>query len=276
MVNGLYGFRQKPPAAKFLKTDDVVEAPDPRITPLGQPPVPTPTSKEPYHSGVSAENDDGGGPGSSISGKSPEASQASYANTQEAINAAKAGYEHGYYGTVQDAATAAGQGNQKAAGALGSFVQNTANSPSGFSPQAPGLLGYAIHAAGLEPENPHGGTTQNVTDAIYGLESAGQLYSDDNSSGYFGDTLTQQQNLSDIHNATVFGDWSTAEQGAPETFADDTQSFTDNYQHHQDNSSDDNGGQTDGTQTGGETSHGGGYGGFADDAASSDSGGGGK
>ena len=275
MVDQLYGFRPKPPNSAHQKTDDVIRPFDARVPTLGNPPVPTPVkAEEPYHSGVSAENDDDGG-GSSFNNGTTNASQVAYDSQREAKNAALAGYEHGYYGTVQDAAQQAATGNQKAAGALGSFVQNTANNPTGagFGPKAPGLFGYALHSAGLN-QNQHGGVTQNVTDAIYGLEASGNLYSSDNSSGYQGKSLTEQQNLADIHNATVFGDWSGAEQGAPETFSDDDQSFQDNYDFHQDNSSDDNGGATDGSQTGGETSHGGGYGGFADDSASSDSGGG--
>jgi len=270
-----YGFRQLPAPTTGMPGD----ASTPQLASNSA------TRLEDY-SGTSAEDqgqvinqsdgDSEHGPGSTIGGGPvPQINEPQYASQKEALIAALAGYDAGYLGTVQDVRQQADQGNQRAANALGGFVQRTANNPTGFGPKAPGLLGYAAHYAGLD-ENPHGGVTQNVQDAIYGLEESGNLYSDDNSSGYQGNTLTQQQNLSDIHAATVYGDWSAADRGAPETFADEPQSFQDNYDYYQDQSNDD-GGDTTGSQTGGETSHGGGSSGisFADDAAVSDSGGGG-
>jgi len=295
MPDNLYGFRPKQ-RTQYLNTDAVTNPIDPRIPrPVGAPPVAeSPVSEQPYHSGPSAEGEDGG-PGSPIGGGNTNVNDPSYASTQEFKNAALAGYDAGYLGTIQDARQQAAAGNQRAANALGGFVQRTANNPTGFGPKAPGLLGFAAHYAGLD-QNQHGGVTQNVTDAIYGLEESCNLYSDTNSSGYQGNTLQEQQNLSDLHAATVYGNFSDVPQSAPEiqsyTTADtigtggpnltqeQANTFTQqsqqaNYDYYQDNSSDDDYGQTDGTQTGGETSHAGGYGGYADDSAVSDSGGGG-
>jgi len=296
MPDQLYGFRPKQ-RTQYLNTDAVTNPIDPRIPrPLGTPPIAeSPVEDQPYHSGPSAEGEDSSGPGNPIGGGNTTANEASYLSVNEAKNAALAGYDAGYFGTVQDARQQAAAGNQRAANALGGFVQRTANNPNSFGPRAPGLFGLALHAAGIG-QNEHGGVTQNVQDAIYGLEASGNLYSDTNSSGYQGDTLQEQQNLSDIHAATVYGNYNQAPTFAPEvqtystrdtigvggpnltqeqadTFTQQSQQA--NYDYYQDNSSDDDHGQTDGTQTGGETSHAGGYGGFADDAATSDSGGGG-
>ena len=152
-------------------------------------------------------SDDGGehGPGTTISGTPIQTYQASYSSPQEAWQAGKAGIQNSYWGTVQDAAST--PDNQKSQDYLNSYVQNVMTNPINLGPQAPGLLGLALHHSGLT-HNKHGGVSQNTQDAIYGLESSGNLYSDDNSSGYQGQGLTQQQNLSDAHAATTYGDWS--------------------------------------------------------------------
>ena len=295
MPDQLYGFRPKQ-RTQYLNTDAVTNPIDPRIPrPVGAPPVAeSPVTEQPYHSGPSAENEDSG-PGNPIGGGTNNPNQASYLSVNEAKNAALAGWDAGYFGTVQDARQQAAAGNQRAANALGGFVQRSANNPNSFGPRAPGLFGLALHAAGIG-QNEHGGVTQNVQDAIYGLEESGNLYDNTHSSGYQGNTLSERQNLSDLHAATVYGNFSDVPQSAPEVQTYSTadtigsggpnltqqqaDEFTQasqqaNYDYYQDNSSDDNHGQTDGTQTGGETSHAGGYGGFADDAATSDGGGGG-
>ena len=145
--------------------------------------------------------------GDSGDGLSPLTGGASYSSPAEAVEWGKAGYKHGYYGTIQDAVEQAKQGNPKAKAALQSFIQGVNKNPVSLGPKAPGLLGLIADKTGLT-DNKHGGVTQNVQDAIFGLEATGDLYSFDNSSGYQGDSIEEQQNLSDQHAATVYGDWS--------------------------------------------------------------------
>ena len=135
-------------------------------------------------------------------------SGANYSSPTEATawitNAAKAGY----YGTVQDAAEQARQGNQKAISALQNFLGS--GQAGGTQTELPGLLGVAQNAI----TNYTGGTgdstvPQNITDAVAALDAANALHSDDNSSGYVGNTVQQQQNISDAAATSTYGDWST-------------------------------------------------------------------
>ncbi len=278
-----YGFRQLPA---------------PSVAPIGAPipgtpatagtvpPSNAPPAPAPYHSGVSAEGIDGNtGPGSNIDGGDPSGGGAAahYASPEEAFAYNKSGFDNGYYGTVQDAAAASLKGNANATSTLQGFI---ASGPTGRQ-KAPGTLGFL----GTQLNEALNGGPQydyrNIDDSINSLSQSGDLYNNDNSSGYYGDSLSAQQTVSDVDATKTFGHRPGAEptlqqlQG-PEIFHDalDNQATQQaeqqaNYDHYQDNSSDDNHGQTDGTQTGGETSHAGGYGGYADDSASSGGGGGG-
>ena len=272
-----YGFRQR----VFAPATSGVDQPIPQ-SPVAPPPA-QPTA-QPYHSGPSAEgidnNDSVQGPGSTLDGSPvPEVNAPHYASQHEALAYGRSAFDNGYYGTVQDAAAANLRGNTNATGTLQGFV---GSGPTGRV-QAPGTLGFiGTHIA----DAAHGGPrydNRNITDSLRSLSDSGDLYNNDNSSGYFGNDLHTQQTVSDVDATNTFGDWSTvADRGGPEIFHDslDTQEVQQaeqqaNYDHYQDNSSDDNHGQTDGTQTGGETSHAGGYGGYADDTASGGGGGGG-
>ena len=285
MPDRLYGFRPKD-RPQYQSTDAVVNPVDPRIPrSAGAPPVPTSPlasgtdTRINDYSGTSAE-----GEGSSISSGGPDANHASYASQQEAIDYGLSGLEHGYYGTVQDAAAANRAGNKNATNTLTGFLSK---GPTGYK-SAPGLLGFAATQAN---QAIHGGRQYdftNIDNSLSSLSETGDLYSTDNSSGYTGDSLSDQQNISDLDASRTYGSFGAAptvqQQQGPEIFHSLTpdpvaqvQEQQANYDHYQDNSSDDNHGQTDGTQTGGETSHAGGYGGYADDTAAtnSDSGGGG-
>ena len=241
-----YGFRQR----------DVAPATGPAGVPVpnspAAPPTPAPTSaREPgYHSGVSAEtidiNDSELGPGTTLSGQpGQEASQPSYASHHEALAYNRAGLQHGYLGTVQDAAAANLAGNQRATGTLQGFL---ASGPTGRV-AAPGTLGFLGTAAAnaLSDSGPLY-DNRNITDSLRSLSDSGDLYNNDNSSGYFGDDLHTQQTVSDVDATNTFGTgWNDAIRGGSEIFHDpaDTpqvhaQEQAANYQHYQDNSSDDN------------------------------------
>ncbi len=100
MPSGLYGFRPKR-RPQYQATDTVTNPIDPRVPrPLGAPPAPTaPVSdSQPYHSGVSAENDDNSGPGNSINQGGTESNPARYASTTEALRYGKAGFNQGWWG----------------------------------------------------------------------------------------------------------------------------------------------------------------------------------
>ena len=285
MPDRLYGFRPKQ-RPQYQSADAVVNPVDPRVPrPIGSPPAPTSPlasasdTRINDYSGTSAE-----GEGESFNNGTTDSNQASYASQQEAIDYGTSGLEHGYYGTVQDAAAANRAGNKNATQTLQGFL---GKGPTGYK-SAPGTLGFLGTKAN---EAIHGGRQydySNIDRSLSSLSETGDLYSTDNSSGYAGNTLGQQQNISDLDASRTFGSFGEAptvqQQTGPEVFHSLTpdpvaqvQEQQANYDFYQDNSSDDNSGQTDGTQTGGETSHAGGYGGFADDTAAtnSDSGGGG-
>ena len=247
MPSGLYGFRPKT-RPQYQSTDAVTNPVDPRIPrPHGQPPVPqAPVSEsQPYHSGVSAENDSESGPGTTLSGDTAvEPNAASYASQQEALAYNQAGLQNGYFGTVQDAARASQLGNQRATGTLQGFL---ASGPTGRV-NAPGTLGFL----GTQLGNAlHGGPrydNRNITDSLSSLSASGDLYNNENSSGYFGDSLHEQQTVSDVDAANTFGTFGsepTLQQlQGPEIFHDaqDTQATQvaeqqANYDHYQDNSS---------------------------------------
>ncbi len=281
-----YGFRQRTFAPATSGIDEPIPQSPAAPPPVNAPAQPAPT---PYHSGVSAEgiddnNDSNTGPGTTLSGGVPDVSApASYASQHEALAYNQAGLQNGYFGTVQDAAAANLTGNTNATNTLQGFI---ASGPTGRK-QAPGTLGFLGTKLN---ETLNGGPQydyRNIDDSINSLSQSGDLYNNENSSGYYGDSLNAQQTVSDVDATKTFGHRPGAEptlqqlQG-PEIFHDalDNQATQQaeqqaNYDHYQDNSSDDNHGQTDGTQTGGETSHAGGYGGYADDSASSGGGGGG-
>ena len=138
MPSGLYGFRPKE-RPQYQSTDAVTNPIDPRIPRApGEPPIPTApesTSPEPYHSGVSAENDDGG---------QAVDSGASYASPQEAFNYNKAALSQGYFGTVQDAA------NAGRTDILSDFL---ANPTTDGRVKTPGTLGFIANQTGLTPSH---------------------------------------------------------------------------------------------------------------------------
>lgn len=120
-------------------------------------------------------------------------------------NAARAGY----YGTIDDAAAQAREGNQKAINALQGFVGSgeAGTTLSGGK----GLLGNTLTN---QINNITGGLgdssiPQNLTTAVQALDDAGALHSDDSSSGYVGEDLQQQQNISDAAATSTYGDWSS-------------------------------------------------------------------
>ncbi|MCH9736775.1 MAG: hypothetical protein K0U78_19865 [Actinomycetia bacterium] len=287
MVDQLYGFRPLP-KSKYYKTDDVVQTADPRVPELNQPQAKQELSSASNtrmndYSGTSAENEDSG-PGSSFKNGGTDPAMAHYASQEEALQYGKAGWDNGYYGTVQDAAAASKKGNAAATGTLQGFLSA---GPSGLK-SAPGTFGFL----GTQLDRGLNGgkqyDTRNISDSLSSLSESGDLYNNDNSSGYFGDSIQQQQTISDVDATNTWGNvegkQTLQQMQGPEIFhsltPDPVQQVAEqqaNYDHYQDNSSDDNHGQTDGSQTGAETSHAGGYGGYADDTAAtnSDSGGGG-
>ena len=208
-------------------------------------PVPNQQPVRDYSGHIADQNGDSPhGPGTLLGGGTPAPSyQASYASPLEAAQWGLSGFEHGYYGTVQDAADANRAGNNPAAtGALQSFI---ARGPTG-KVETPGTLGIAI--------NHLRGNTQdrtNINSALGSLSESGDLYSDDNSSGYFGDDLHTQQTVSDVDATSTYGDWS---------------SWDDSHDNDSGSSVGDSGTAHDGGSSGVS---------FADDAAASDSGGGG-
>jgi len=128
-----------------------------------------------------------------------------YSSPQEAQAWISNAAANNYYGTVQDAAAQAREGNQNAINALQDFL-GSGQAGTTQSAQLPGILGTIQDAIG-----PQGDMTvpQNITDAVSALDDAGALHSDDSSSGYVGDTLTQQQNISDAAATSTYGDWSS-------------------------------------------------------------------
>ena len=284
MPDRLYGFRPKQ-RPQYQGADAIVNPVDPRVPrPIGTPPAPTSPlasgteTRINDYSGTSAE-----GEGSSFNNDPSQQAQAHYASPTEALQYGKAGLQNGYYGTVQDAAAANARGNQNATNTLQGFI---AQGPTG-TVKAPGTLGFlgGLASDALAGEE-NRQDRRNITDSLRSLSDSGDLYNNDNSSGYFGNSLREQQTVSDVDATNTFGTFNTAptlqQQQGPEIFhsltpdpVEQVQEQQANYDFYQDNSSDDNHGQTDGTQTGGETSHAGGYGGYADDTASGGGGGGG-
>ena len=129
-------------------------------------------------------------------------SGASFASPTEALAWNQAGLEHGYYGTVDDAADAARGGNQAAINTLQSFI---ATGPTGIV-ETPGLIGLGIDAITDVRED-----RTNINTALGALSDTGDLYSDPggtNSSGYFGDDVQTQQTVSDVDATSTYGDWS--------------------------------------------------------------------
>ena len=170
---------------------------------------------------------------------------ASYSSPAEAKRWISSAADHGYYGTVKDAAMQAKQGNQKAINALEAFVTNLNRDPISLGKKAPGLLGTITDYFGIGG-NKHGGVTPNTQTAIEGLASSGNLFSNPNddswtSSGYQGDTLEEQQAKSDVHAASTYGDWSS---WADDSSSDDGWGDDSGLDSSSDSFSDDGGGWT--------------------------------
>ena len=278
-----YGFRQKPAPATAAPGTDTPAAPEPLAS--------ASHTRLNDYSGTSAESqgptidnndsDNNFGPGTRLDGSVPEVSApASFASQHEAFAYNRAGFNNGYFGTVTDAAAASARGNAAATGTLQDFL----GSGTTGRVSAPGTLGFiGTHIADTVAGGPRYDYT-NIDIARDALSSTGDLYGPE-ASGYAGDSLEQQQNVSDIDAARTYGSYdevpatptSVTTAPTPEPTNSALTEQHRNYDYYQHNSNDSDSGQTDGTQTGGETSHAGGYGGFADDTAAtnSDSGGGG-